>query len=211
VALAAPSPVKAHSTKTRSPGSRSKRPAAAGVYLRAALASDEREFRALRLGSRRFHARWGIVPPRGIEPGSRRDFRLHLDRGRKTDRERWLVCLVESEAILGSFTIGGIRRGFHESAVLGYWIGASHAGKGYMREALQLVLRRAFVDLKLHRLEAEILPENEASRALVRGAGFQLEGVARQFARLGERWRDHERWALLAQDWRPRYLPQSRR
>jgi ribosomal-protein-alanine N-acetyltransferase len=71
-----------------------------------------------------------------------------------------------------------------------------------MREAIQLVLREAFVELRLHRLEANIQPGNQASLALAKGAGFKREGFSPRYLKISGRWRDHERWALLADDWR---------
>jgi ribosomal-protein-alanine N-acetyltransferase len=73
-----------------------------------------------------------------------------------------------------------------------------------MREGLELVLRRAFGDLRLHRIEANIQPGNHASIALAKGAGFQREGFSPRYLKIGGRWRDHERWAILADDWRAR-------
>jgi ribosomal-protein-alanine N-acetyltransferase len=69
-----------------------------------------------------------------------------------------------------------------------------------MKEGMLLVLRHAFYDLKLHRVEANIQPGNKASLALVRSCGFVKEGFARKMLRVGGRWRDHERWALLAEE-----------
>ena len=71
-----------------------------------------------------------------------------------------------------------------------------------MTEALKLVLRYAFKDLKLHRLEANIQPGNMASVALVKRAGFVREGYSRRYLKICGRWRDHERWAILAEDWK---------
>ena len=70
-----------------------------------------------------------------------------------------------------------------------------------MREGLQLVIERAFDELGLHRLEANIQPANERSIALVRGLGFRNEGLSRRYLKISGRWRDHERWALLAEEW----------
>lgn len=70
-----------------------------------------------------------------------------------------------------------------------------------MTEALRLVLRESFKRLKLHRLEANIQPHNTASIALVKCAGFVREGLSRRYLKICGRWRDHERWALLAEEW----------
>jgi ribosomal-protein-alanine N-acetyltransferase len=78
-----------------------------------------------------------------------------------------------------------------------------------MTEALQLALRHAFRTLRLHRIEANVEPGNEASLALVRRAGFTREGFSRRYLKIRGRWRDHERWALLAEEWRP--VRQARR
>jgi ribosomal-protein-alanine N-acetyltransferase len=71
-----------------------------------------------------------------------------------------------------------------------------------MTEGLQLVLRRAFTEFGLHRLEANIQPGNSASIALVRRCGFVHEGFSERYLKIGGRWRDHERWAIRADQWR---------
>lgn len=71
-----------------------------------------------------------------------------------------------------------------------------------MTEAMQLMLRYAFERLRLHRIEANVQPENSPSLALVKRAGFIREGYSRRYLKVCGRWRDHERWAILAEDWR---------
>lgn len=117
--------------------------------------------------------------------------------------ERLEVRRRTDDRLLGHIEISQIARGNFQSAYLGYAIDAEHRGRGYMTEALQLALRHAFRTLRLHRLEANVEPGNEASLALVRRAGFTREGFSRRYLKLRGRWRDHERWALLAEEWRP--------
>jgi ribosomal-protein-alanine N-acetyltransferase len=69
-----------------------------------------------------------------------------------------------------------------------------------MTEGMRLVIGRAFGTLRLHRLEANIQPANAASIALVRRLGFRKEGLSRRYLKIGGRWRDHERWAILAEE-----------
>jgi ribosomal-protein-alanine N-acetyltransferase len=69
-----------------------------------------------------------------------------------------------------------------------------------MREGMQLVLKHAFRKLKLHRLEANIQPGNQASIRLARSCGFVPEGLSRRYLQVAGKWRDHERRAILAED-----------
>ena len=168
------------------------------VYLRAPTRSDQTEFLTLMQESRAFHRPWASAPT------DHERFAAYLADARRSDFEAMLVCRVEDRAIVGFFNLSQIARGSLESAYLGYAVGQSFAGQGYMRGGIELVLHRAFVTLRLHRIEANIQPGNRASIALARGAGFQREGFSPRYLKIGGRWRDHERWAILADDWQIR-------
>jgi len=179
------------------------------VLLRFPESGDREPFLALRRASRTLHSRWEQRAPKGEDPYGPEAFARYLSASRAARKRRLLVCRREDGAIVGSLSLSEITRGAVQSAILGYWVGAPFAGRGYMREALALLARHAFEDLGLHRLEALILPENGASRRLAARAGFRLEGCSRRLVKLRGRWRDHERWALTVEDLRQR--PQSRR
>jgi [ribosomal protein S5]-alanine N-acetyltransferase len=107
----------------------------------------------------------------------------------------------ESGRIVGVVNVSEIVRGALQSAYLGYYGMAGFEGRGCMSEALSLVLSTAFLDMGLHRLEANIQPGNGPSRALVQRLGFRREGFSPRYLKIGGEWRDHERWAILAEDW----------
>lgn len=166
------------------------------VHLTFPRRRDARELLALNRRSRAFHHPW-ITPPR-----TPAQFVAYLARSRTPAFVGLLIRRNGDHALLGSAELSQIARGAFQSAYLGYHIGAPFARQGYMREGLGLILAYAFRQLRLHRLEANIQPGNVASRALVAGLGFHLEGYSPRYLKLGGRWRDHERWAILAEDWR---------
>jgi ribosomal-protein-alanine N-acetyltransferase len=169
---------------------------AARVFLRPPAREDEEEFVAAMQASRRLHRPW-LYSPQTPE-----DFREYLVRALRPNTEFFFACRHEDGAIAGFLNLSEIVRGSFLSAYLGYGAVARFAGQGYMTEALGLLLRQAFGELDLHRIEANIQPGNQASIALVRRAGFRLEGMSPRYLKIGGRWRDHERWALLREGWR---------
>ena len=113
-----------------------------------------------------------------------------------------LALRRDDDAFVGVLNLSEIIRGPLQQAFLGYYAFAPHAGNGYMREAMRLLLRHAFGPLKLHRVEANIQPANIASLALARSAGFVKEGFSPRYLKIGGRWCDHERWAIIAEQWK---------
>ena len=110
------------------------------------------------------------------------------------------VC-TEADELAGVINISEIVRGRFLSGYLGYYAFVPHNGRGYMTLGLRAVIRRAFRVLRLHRLEANIQPENDASRRLVQQLGFRNEGFSPRYLKIAGRWRDHQRWALTVEDW----------
>jgi [ribosomal protein S5]-alanine N-acetyltransferase len=178
-------------------------PARSLVLLRAPRARDCAEFLARVAASRALHA--PFVQP----PASRRAFSAYLARSSQSDFSAHFVCRCEDDAIVGVFNLSQIFLGPFRSAYLGYYAFAPFAGRGYMTQGLRLTLRYAFGELRLHRVEANLQPNNVASRALVQRCGFTQEGYSPRYLKIGGRWRDHERWALIKEDWPKKTGPRN--
>jgi ribosomal-protein-alanine N-acetyltransferase len=102
--------------------------------------------------------------------------------------------------LAGQVTVDNIVRGPLRSGHLGYWIDRSVAGRGLASLAVALVCDHAFGAVGLHRLQAEIRPENLRSQRLVERLGFRQEGLLRGYLDIDGDWRDHLAYALLAED-----------
>jgi ribosomal-protein-alanine N-acetyltransferase len=167
---------------------------AARVRLDAPALEDRREFVELVEASVRLHRPW-TYPPADAS-----SYRRLLERNRADNFFALLARRTEDDAIVGLFEFSEVVRGSFQNAYLGYWVGEPYAGQGYMREGMQLALRFAFSDLRLHRVEANIQPANKRSLALAKRSGFRREGFSPRYLKIGGRWRDHERWAILSHD-----------
>ena len=108
------------------------------------------------------------------------------------------VRRIDSGALVGCIEITNVVRGIFLSAYLGYYVFAGHEQQGLMKEGLLQAVRQAFSKLGLHRLEANIQPGNTASVSLVQSCGFLQEGYSPRYLKIRGRWRDHERWAIVA-------------
>ncbi len=112
----------------------------------------------------------------------------------------FLIFGREDGELLGGITLSNVRLGVAQTGSLGYWVAAGHARKGYMTEAVRCILDYSFNSLKLHRVEAACLPDNEASRGLLLKCGFREEGLAREHLKINGRWRDHVTFGILQSD-----------
>lgn len=165
------------------------------VYLYAPSKDTAADFIALTTTSESFHQPW-VYPATDL-----RRYRAYLDRVERQDAIGYLVGRNGDDALVGVININDVILGGFRSGSLGYYASAPYSGRGYMTEGLALVLDQAFTVLNLHRIEANIQPQNDASLALVRKLGFRKEGFSPAFLKINGEWRDHERWAMLADEW----------
>lgn len=104
----------------------------------------------------------------------------------------------------GEINLSIVQRGPFQSSYLGYWIDEARAGQGYMPEAVVVVLRAAFEDLRLHRVQISIIPRNRPSRRVVEKLAIRDEGVAQRYLEINGVWEDHVRYAITAEEWEER-------
>lgn len=162
------------------------------IVLRPPTLADQREFIAAARASRALHGAWASAP---ATPAA---FRAYVRRMARPGNHAFLVCRRDTGEIAGVINLTHVVLDVFRSGYLGYCAFAGHERKGFMREGLRSVVRHAFKTLKLHRLEANIQPGNAPSIALVVSCGFSKEGYSPRYLKIAGRWRDHERWAIVA-------------
>ena len=168
------------------------------MFLRPPVTGDSAEFLARVRDSRGLHHPWVSLP------ASPDTFAAYVARAATPEFQGLLICRTADGAIVGVANLSQIARGLLQSAYLGYYVFAPFARQGYMTEGLGLVLSRAFGTLALHRVEANVQPENLPSKAVLQRLGFRLEGFSPRYLKIAGRWRDHERWAILSDEWQGR-------
>lgn len=176
---------------------RRRKPIARGshVYIFAATRDAGPEFLNMTQSSANFHRPW-VYPATDM-----RRFKYYIDRVTNGRTYGYFVARTEDDRFVGVVNINDVIMGGFRSGSLGYYVDMELAGQGYMTEALALVLDQAFTTLDLNRVEANVQPANAASIAVVRKLGFRKEGFSPKFLQIDGIWRDHERWAILGEEW----------
>ncbi len=130
------------------------------------------------------------------------EVREYFDKVDKQERIGFFLWNSQDNSLIAVVNINNPVYGGLCSGYLGYYIDVDFANKGFMAEGLSLTLDYAFNCLGFNRLEANIQPANLPSRKLVQKLGFRLEGFSPKYLKINNQWCDHERWAILADEWR---------
>ena len=165
-------------------------------YLRKAAPADGREFVDAVVRHR------DDLEPWVYAADSMSSYRRWVERGERPDNEQYLVCRRDDDAVVGFVNLNGITGGALRSASLGWASFLPDRRRGHLTDGVRMVFEVAFTQLRLHRLEANIQPGNDRSRRLAVRCGFRHEGFSPRFLEIGGEWRDHERWAILEDEWR---------
>lgn len=145
--------------------------------------------------SKALHHPW-VYPPR-----TETEFLAYLDRLCGDSHKGYLVVDRDDQVIHGVVNVNEIVHGNFKSGYLGYYGFSGSTGNGFMRAGLAMAISDVFKNNALNRLEANIQPENQASRNLVKTLRFRLEGYSPRYLNIGGIWKDHERWAVTAVEW----------
>ena len=172
------------------------------IYLKPPSDHDFAAWAALRQASREFLVPWEPTWPRDAltKANWRRRLRHYAEEWHDATSYSFLIFREADDALLGGITLSNVRRGVAMTGTIGYWVGETHARRGFMTDGLASMLRFAFDELGLHRVEAACLPSNTASRRLLAKCGFRQEGHAAQYLKINGVWEDHVLFALLASE-----------
>lgn len=177
------------------------------VHLRPLRAQDFPAWREVRLASRAWLEPWEPrAEPGSADPVTDADaFRARCaawERQRQFDHAYGFgLFLNADDRLLGEVSLGTVHRGPFQTATIGYWVDRREAGNGYVPEGVALVIRYAFEELGLHRLEAAIVPRNAPSRRVAAKLGLRDEGTALRFLQINGVYEDHVRYAITLEEW----------
>ncbi|MCM3628564.1 GNAT family N-acetyltransferase [Paenibacillus glycanilyticus] len=110
------------------------------------------------------------------------------------------IFLPEFDELIGRIALTGVSKGAFQNAYLGYFIDEAHNGQGYATAAVSLIVRKAFDELNLHRIQAGVMPRNERSVRVLQKAGFRQEGLAQRYLKINGIWEDHLLFAITSED-----------
>ncbi len=163
------------------------------VFIREIKKEDEELFIAAMQQSQSLHDPWLKAPLNS------REFADYFNAYQQSNQKSFLV-FEHSGNLVGVFNVSEIVRGVFQNAYLGFYGVADFTDQGYMSAGLKLVLANLFHELKLHRVEANIQPDNVKSIQLVKKNGFRYEGFSPRYLKINNEWRGHEHWAMTYED-----------
>lgn len=178
------------------------------VTLRPLTVNDFGQWHEVRTRSNDWLVKWEPRRPPGA-PDVVESRAAFAARCRARDRERQLGAgfgfgIFDGPRFCGEINVNNVQRGPFQNAYVGYWVDEACAGRGLVPEALVVVLRHAFEDLALHRVQIAIIPRNSASRRVVEKLAIRDEGTAVRYLEINGVWEDHIRYAITAEEWKDR-------
>lgn len=173
------------------------------LYLKTPTNADYNQWVQLRHESKSFLKPWEPLWPEDdlSTIGFRRRMKSYAQQRYNGTARTYFLFTRGDNKLVGGISLTRIAYGMTRSAMLGYWMGVHHAGKGHMRKAVPAMLDFAFNELKLKRVEAACLPRNLTSINLLKKSGFSEEGYAREYLEINSVREDHILFAILSSEY----------
>jgi [ribosomal protein S5]-alanine N-acetyltransferase len=178
------------------------------ILLRPLTTSDFTAWSEVRRRNRDWLTRWEPTRPTAqVDPAEHRD--AFSARCGVRERERasgtgYAFGLFVDASFAGEVNVANVQRGPIQTGTIGYWIDQERAGNSYVAEGVVVLMRYAFAELRLHRLEVCIVPRNTNSRRVMEKLGLREEGLAVRMLEINGVWEDHLRYAITAEEWHDR-------
>jgi len=171
------------------------------LRLRPLSVRDKKAWRLVRERNLVWLSRWDATTPPGAEARPRTFSAMVRAMHAEARAGRQMPFAVEFEGrFVGQLTVNNITRGSAQFASVGYWIDERYAGRGLITRAVAMAIDHCFFELKLHRVEVAIRPENLASLRVVEKLGIPETGFAPRFLHIDGDWRDHRLFAICRED-----------
>lgn len=123
-----------------------------------------------------------------------------IEKAKNDSEYNFGIFKIDNDELIGTIGLFRIMRGPLQSAIVGYSLSKDHNGKGYATEAVKLVVEYAFTNLRLHRIEAGVMPHNIGSIRVLEKAGFEKEGISKSNVKVNGKWEDHQVLAIINSD-----------
>jgi ribosomal-protein-alanine N-acetyltransferase len=172
------------------------------VYLRRLERGDLDALSELRLRNREFLQPFEPLRPESFWTlaGQERDLDSSLEASVSDRGFAFGIFEKDTDEMVGRIALSNVSRGAWQNATVGYFIDQAHQGRGYATEAVRWVLRWAFDELRLHRVQAGVMPRNVASARVLEKAGFRLEGRSPRYLCINGTWEDHDMYAVTIEE-----------
>ncbi|MGM0814306.1 MAG: GNAT family N-acetyltransferase [Bacillota bacterium] len=172
------------------------------IYVRTLTENDAESLLTLELENRAYFQQFTPLVKDDFFGLSRQIERIQRSLQRCAQDEAYMygIFLNETDALVGTISLSSVERGPIEGAMLGYVLDQNQGGKGYMTEAIRLIIDYAFYELHLHRIEAGVKPDNIGSIRVLEKTGFENEGLNRKKVKINGVWEDHYLFAIIHPD-----------
>ncbi len=178
------------------------------IMLRPLVATDFEAWSEVRLRNGEWLTKWEPMPLiTSPDPAKSRDAFTHRCAARDRERQSgnaYCMGLFVNNVFTGEVNLNSVMRGAMQSGTIGYWIDEAKAGNSYVSEAVLVLMKFAFEELRLHRMEVCIVPRNANSRRVVEKLQLREEGVAERFLEINGVWEDHVRYGFTIEEWQDR-------